>query len=172
MKSTILSFLILFFLSNTAVSEDITYTEGDFSYYMTNEGAVLVDWENSGEKLPLSTLIVPNTLGGKPVIGIGSGTFASSQSEPITDPLEIVIPEGVVFLEDDAFTDCCEASIICLPSTLETISEGSMFHVKAEITFPQGNPFYVMNKGFLVDTRSETLLYSSPCSSEEAIPPG
>lgn len=45
MKSTILSFLILFFLSNTAVSEDITYTEGDFSYYMTNEGAVLVDWE-------------------------------------------------------------------------------------------------------------------------------
>lgn len=110
MKLTILSFLILFFLSNTAVSEDITYTEGDFSYYMTNEGAVLVDWENSGEKLPLSTLIVPNTLGGKPVIGIGSGTFASSQSEPITDPLEIVIPEGVVFLEDDAFTDCCEAS--------------------------------------------------------------
>ena len=82
MKLTILSFLILFFLSNTAVSEDITYTEGDFSYYMTNEGAVLVDWENSGEKLPLSTLIVPNTLGGKPVIGIGSGTFASSQSEP------------------------------------------------------------------------------------------
>ena len=63
MKLTILSFLILFFLSNTAVSEDITYTEGDFSYYMTNEGAVLVDWENSGEKLPLSTLIVPNTLG-------------------------------------------------------------------------------------------------------------
>ena len=94
MKLTILSFLILFFLSNTAVSEDITYTEGDFSYYMTNEGAVLVDWENSGEKLPLSTLIVPNTLGGKPVIGIGSGTFASSQSEPITDPLEIVIPKG------------------------------------------------------------------------------
>ena len=78
MKLTILSFLILFFLSNTAVSEDITYTEGDFSYYMTNEGAVLVDWENSGEKLPLSTLIVPNTLGGKPVIGIGSGTFDSS----------------------------------------------------------------------------------------------
>ena len=39
MKLTILSFLILFFLSNTAVSEDITYTEGDFSYYMTNEGA-------------------------------------------------------------------------------------------------------------------------------------
>ena len=97
MKLTILSFLILFFLSNTAVSEDITYTEGDFSYYMTNEGAVLVDWENSGEKLPLSTLIVPNTLGGKPVIGIGSGTFASSQSEPITDPLEIVIPEGVAY---------------------------------------------------------------------------
>ena len=95
MKLTILSFLILFFLSNTAVSEDITYTEGDFSYYMTNEGAVLVDWENSGEKMPLSTLIVPNTLGGKPVIGIGSGTFASSQSEPITDPLEIVIPEGL-----------------------------------------------------------------------------
>ena len=75
MKLTILSFLILFFLSNTAVSEDITYTEGDFSYYMTNEGAVLVDWENSGEKLPLSTLIVPNTLGGKPVIGIGSGSL-------------------------------------------------------------------------------------------------
>lgn len=125
MKSTILSFLILFFLSNTAVSEDITYTEGDFSYYMTNEGAVLVDWENSGEKLPLSTLIVPNTLGGKPVIGIGSGTFASSQSEPITDPLEIVIPEGVVFLEDDAFTDCCEAS-----HHLLTIHSGNNFRRK------------------------------------------
>lgn len=169
MKSTILSFLILFFLSSTAVSEDTTYTEGDFSYYMTNEGAVLVDWENSGEKLLLSTLRVPNTLGGKPVIGIGSGAFESSQTGPITDPLEIIIPEGVVFLEDGAFTGC-SASIICLPSTLETISEGSMFHVKAEITFPQGNPFYVVNKGFLIDTRTNTLLYSTPSSSEEAIP--
>lgn len=170
MKSAILSILILVFLSTPAISEDITYTEGDFSYRFTNEGVVLVDWKNWGEELVLSTLKVPNALGGKPVVGIGAGVFEASQSGTFTDRLEIIIPEGVVFLEEGALAGCSKASIIYLPATLETIPEGSMIHIRAEITFPQGNPFFVMNEGFLIDTRTDTLLYSTPYSSEKEVP--
>ncbi|MBE5783234.1 MAG: leucine-rich repeat domain-containing protein [Clostridiales bacterium] len=169
MKSVILSILMLAFLSTPAIAEDKIYTEGDFSYRLTSEGAVLVNWENQGEELALSTLIVPSTLGGKPVVGIGAEVFDTDQRGTFTDPVELIIPEGVVFLEEGALTGC-GASIIYLPATLETIAEGSMLHFRAEIIFPQGNPFFVMNKGFLIDTRTDTLLYSTPYSSEEAIP--
>jgi len=62
------------------------------------------------KKLPLSTLIVPNTLGGKPVIGIGSGTFASSQSEPITDPLDALRECNLRFdMKHTSFGNCFQS---------------------------------------------------------------
>lgn len=168
MKSAILSILILICLSTPAISEDEIYTEGNFSYRLTHEGAVLIDWENQGEELFLSTLVVPSTLGGKPVVGIGPEAFFTERSNPF-NPIELIIPEGVVFLEESALRCCC-ASIIHLPASLETIAEGSMLHLSAEIIFPHGNPFFLMNNGFLIDTRTDTLLYSAPYSAKEAIP--
>ena len=170
MKLAILSILILIFLYSPAISEDEIYTEGDFSFRLTNEGVVLEDWHNWEDEYALSTLIVPNSLGGKPVVGIGAGAFETCHSGPFTVCFEIIIPEGVVFLEECALECCSNASIIYLPSTLETIPEGSMIHVGAEITFPQGNPFFSMDDGFLIDTRTDTLLYSTPSSSEKAVP--
>lgn len=44
------------------------------------------------------------------------------------------------------------------------------FHVYAEIDFPNGNPRYSCENGFLIDRDTQTLLYAAPSSQGQPIP--
>ena len=50
------------------------------------------------------------------------------------------------------------------------LAEGSFFHVYAEIDFPNGNPRYSCENGFLIDRDTQTLLYAAPSSQGQPIP--
>lgn len=50
------------------------------------------------------------------------------------------------------------------------LAEGSFFHVYAEIDFPNGNPRYSCENGFLIDHDTQTLLYAAPSSQGQPIP--
>ncbi len=170
MKIAVLSIMLSVFLTFSAMAEEVSFTEGDFSYYLTDSGVVLEDWLNWEETNAQPALIVPSSLGGTTVVGIGSGAFETCHSGPFSVGFEIVIPEGVVFLEEGAFECCSNASIIYLPSTLQTIPEGSFIHVGAEISFPEGSQHFNVHNGFLIDSRTQTLLYSAPSSVGKALP--
>lgn len=164
---------VLFFAAvilSSSLAESIIYQEGDFSYRLTAQGAVLTDWENWKDDEALPQLHVPATLGGMPVVGIGLGALQTCHDGPYSVGFDIIVPEGVTFLEEYAFECCSNATTIYLPSTLEEIPEECFIHVGADIVFPNGNPYFTSKDGFLVDTRTSTLLYAACSSFDHPLP--
>ena len=171
--------LILLLLPLTALAEDAeSRRDGAFFYQIADGEATLTgcDWDAmQADSLymfadPPVSLEIPATLGGYPVTSIGGGVFCSLDGCPVDAPFEVVLPEGLRALDADAFADCYYAAKVTLPATLEIIPEGCFGRIPAEIDFPNGNPRYSCENGFLIDNTTQTLLYTAPSSHGTALP--
>ena len=157
---------------------DALYSDGLFDYELSSRGAVLTDcdWDAmQADSLyrfaePPVSLEIPSELGGTPVVAIAANALNTSESCADSLLFGIVLPEGVQRVEADAFQCCHAATQISFPSTLTMLAEGSFFHVYAEIDFPNGNPRYSCENGFLIDRDTQTLLYAAPSSQGQPIP--
>ncbi len=143
-----------------------------FSYEIEEDHAVLTQYLVDSDKPQPARVITPDTLGGKPLTSIGVCAFTNFDQEYDGDQVEcIVLPEGVTELQDGAFECAHGIQGIELPSTLERIPTHDPFHhVDAEISFPNGNPFYKVEDGFLIDTRTDALLYCNPSAYTLPLP--
>ena len=171
--------LILLLLPLTALAEDAeSHRDGAFFYQIADGEATLTgcDWDAmQADSLymfaePPVSLEVPATLGGYPVTSIGGWVFSSLDGCPLDAPFEVVLPEGLRALDADTFAECFYAVKVTLPATLEIIPEGCFDRVPAEIDFPNGNPRYSCENGFLIDNTTQTLLYTAPSSHGIALP--
>ena len=171
--------LILLLLPLTALAEDAeSHRDGAFFYQIADGEATLTgcDWDAmQADSLymfaePPVSLEIPATLGGYPVTSIGGGVFCSLDGCPVDAPFEVVLPEGLRALDADTFTECFYATKITLPASLEIIPEGCFDRVPAEIDFPNGNPRYSCENGFLINNTTQTLLYTAPSSHGIALP--
>lgn len=150
---------------------DALYSDGLFDYELSSRGAVLLDCSRffNQPEIP-DVLEIPSELGGTPVVAIAANALNTSESCADSLLFGIVLPEGVQRVEADAFQCCHAATQISFPSTLTMLAEGSFFHVYAEIDFPNGNPRYSCENGFLIDRDTQTLLYAAPSSQGQPIP--
>lgn len=150
---------------------DVLYSDGLFDYELSSRGAVLLDCSRflNQPEIP-DVLEIPSELGGTPVVAIAANALNTSESCADSLLFGIVLPEGVQRVEADAFQCCHAATQISFPSTLTMLAEGSFFHVYAEIDFPNGNPRYSCENGFLIDRDTQTLLYAAPSSQGQPIP--
>ena len=150
---------------------DALYSDGLFDYELSSRGAVLLDCSRflNQPEVP-DVLEIPAELGGTPVVAIAANALNTSESCADSLLFGIVLPEGVQRVEADAFQCCHAATQISFPSTLTMLAEGSFFHVYAEIDFPNGNPRYSCENGFLIDRDTQTLLYAAPSSQGQPIP--
>ena len=171
--------LILLLLPLTAWAEEAEiHRDGAFFYQIADGEATLTgcDWDAmQADSLymfaePQVSLEIPATLGGYPVTSIGGGVFCSLDGCPVDAPFEVVLPEGLRTLDAYTFTECFYATKITLPASLEIIPEGCFDRVPAEIDFPNGNPRYSCENGFLIDRDTQTLLYTAPSSHGTALP--
>ena len=171
--------LILLLLPLTAWAEDAEiHRDGAFFYQIADGEATLTgcDWDAmQADSLymfaePPVSLEIPATLGGYPVTSIGGWVFCSLDGSPVDAPFEVVLPEGLRALDADTFTECFYAANVTLPATLEIIPEGCFGRIPAEIDFPNGNPRYSCENGFLIDRDTQTLLYTAPSSHGIALP--
>ena len=171
--------LILLVLPLTALAEDAeSHRDGAFFYQIADGEAVLTgcDWDAmQADSLymfaePPVSLEIPATLGGYPVTSIGGWVFCSLDGSPVDAPFEVVLPEGLRALDADAFADCYYAAKVTLPATLEIIPEDCFDRISAEIDFPNGNPRYSCENGFLIDRDTQTLLYTAPSSHGNPLP--
>ena len=171
--------LILLLLPLTALAEDAeSHRDGMFFYQIADGEAILTgcDWDAmQADSLymfaePPVSLEIPATLGGYPVTSIGGWVFCSLDGSPVDAPFEVVLPEGLRALDADAFADCYYAAKVTLPATLEIIPEDCFDRISAEIDFPNGNPRYSCENGFLIDNTTQTLLYTAPSSHGNPLP--
>ena len=171
--------LILLLLPLTALAEDAeSRRDGAFFYQIADGEAILTgcDWDSmQADSLymfaePPVSLEIPATLGGYPVTAIGGWLFSSLDVCPVDVPFEVVLPEGLRALDADAFADCYYAAKVTLPATLEIIPEDCFDRISAEIDFPNGNPRYSCENGFLIDNTTQTLLYTAPSSHGNPLP--
>ena len=171
--------LILLLLPLTALAEDAeSHRDGAFFYQIADGEAILTgcDWDAmQADSLymfadPPVSLEILAALGGYPVTAIGGWVFCSLDGCPVDAPFEVVLPEGLRALDADTFADCFYAANVTLPATLEIIPEGCFGRIPAEIDFPNGNPRYSCENGFLIDNTTQTLLYTAPSSHGTALP--
>ena len=150
---------------------DVLYSDGLFDYELSSRGAVLLGCSRffNQPEVP-DVLEIPATLGGYPVTAIGGWLFSSLDVCPVDAPFEVVFPEGLRALDADTFAECFYAVKVTLPATLEIIPEGCFDQISAEIEFPNGNPRYSCENGFLIDNTTQTLLYTAPSSHGNPLP--
>lgn len=171
--------LILLLLPLSALAEDAeSHRDGAFFYQIADGEAILTgcDWDAmQADSLymfadPPVSLEIPATLGGYPVTAIGGWLFSSLDVCPVDAPFEVVFPEGLRALDADTFAECFYAVKVTLPATLEIIPEDCFDRISAEIDFPNGNPRYSCENGFLINNTTQTLLYTAPSSHGTALP--
>lgn len=94
--------------------------KSDFTYEYVDGGVVITGYK--GEK---RDLVIPDTIGNDPVVGIARGAFSERQSEGYY-LRSVVIPDSVVTIEQWAFFMCEHLEKVTLPASLKKI-EGWAF---------------------------------------------
>ncbi len=151
--------LLLLFCLPALAEEPETLTDGEWEYVINEDGsATLINWNTAMlDEIP-AMVEVPATLGGYPLRHLGDNVFNTSMTL-VETPFQLVLPEGIVGCEGDPFSCLHDAKEIVFPSTFIGDLEGCFLHVDAEITVAQGNPAFKVRDGFLIDTRTDTLVY-------------
>lgn len=153
-----------------------------FRYDIEGDHAVLTSYWMEQDKPQPAIVEVPAAINGYPLTTIGwcafdnwdayddlpDGQIFSYDGEKVE---RIIIPEGVTTLADGAFCEAEHVDAISLPSSLNEIVTGLCFeHVRAEIDFPNGNAFYQLENGFLIDSRTESLIYCNLTARNYPLP--
>ena len=143
-----------------------------FEYEIEGDHAVLTRyWLETGMPQPV-IVRVPENIGNLRLTAIGDNAFNNDGMDYDGEKVEcIVIPEGVTELKEVSFQCAHDVQRIELPSSLKVISSDFAFsHVTAEISFPNGNPNYQAEDGFIIDIRTNTLVYCNPSAAEKPLP--
>ncbi|MBE6602690.1 MAG: leucine-rich repeat domain-containing protein [Ruminococcaceae bacterium] len=85
--------------------------------HIDSETVVITAYECSNEK---HKLVIPDTLGGKRVIGIATGAFKANN-----DITQIIIPDSVETIGKYAFAECALVTDLIVPASVKTIEEGA-----------------------------------------------
>ena len=95
---------------NDSVSEGLEYTlnEGGESYSVSGIGSCTDAY-----------VVVPSTYDGLPVVAVSANAFAS------TDLVGIKLPDGMLLIDEGAFTDCRSLLTVHLPASLERVGRNA-----------------------------------------------
>lgn len=101
-----------------------------FTYEENGKGVTLTGWSGNTK-----TLVIPQTVDGKPVTALGDGLFREHELERVT------IPDGVRTIGWFAFSGCYCLTSVTLPASVESIGYGAFEHCAASLRFicPSGS---------------------------------
>ena len=83
----------------------------EFTFTVNNGTATVTGWQGSGERL-----VLPDTLGGAPVVEIAAGAFTNAACR------EVILPDTLRRIEPGAFTGCA-VETLTLFDNLQTVSD-------------------------------------------------
>ena len=117
--------------------------------YKIDDGSVTI---TKFDFMVLGSLVIPETIEGKPVTSIGKGAFQYSRLNNIT------IPESVTSIGDKAFFGCRNLSSITIPNSC-VIGMGAFAHCSklTKIVLNEGNTNYKVVDGILYNKEKTEL---------------
>lgn len=123
-----------------AIAYEYKLPESDFEI---DEYGALRAYKGSSAYVP-----IPESIGGKSVVAIGSNAFRDENGKSNDDLLCVDIPEGVTAIEDDAFAEFHKLEKVTLPSTLKTIGERAFRLFGGELNTLPDSLDYVGSEAF------------------------
>lgn len=154
----------------TAVTNDVTYyakwrgtaTVDDYTYtYSVLNGQAEIGTGETGElseaavsPRPTGGVVIPSSLGGYPVTGIGEYAF-----ESCTDMTDVEIPESVVSIRAEAFGGCEGLANVEIPRNVMYI-DVTAFGFCYRFTVDPANAVYSSRNGLLLSKDGRTLVRS------------
>ncbi len=114
-----------------SASDAPTAADGStFTYEENGQGLTLTGWNGTAK-----TLVIPLTIGGKPVTAIADGAFRDCELENVT------IPDGVRAVGWFAFSGCYRLASVSLPASVESIGYGAFERCSSALRFicPSGS---------------------------------
>ena len=105
-------------------------TEGDYTYTVSSENTATITGYSGTD----TELVIPDTLGGYPVTGIGDGAFAGN-----TKLKMLALPDSVASIGNWAFENCTSLLAVDLPVNLEVLGGRAFGSCTSltEITIPK-----------------------------------
>lgn len=97
-------------------NENCTADENLFTVSCVDEGVEIVGYGGEGES---EKLIIPNTIRGKLVVGIGARAFSEKKI------VSVYFPETVRYIKGEAFSKCIELETVKLPEKLESLGRNT-----------------------------------------------
>lgn len=123
-----------------------------FSYRSSAAGATVYQYD--GKTMP-TTLIVPDTVDGKTVVGIGDGFLRNADS--VT---RVVLPETVTSIGDGAFNSCSQLRQLNLPATLSTLGEYAFTRCPKLTRITSRSAAFPAENGVIYNADRTALLYA------------
>lgn len=130
-----LSSLLLFFMTNSCMKQLTTITdEQGFIYEDFGPSAYTVYLDNLVDQ---SVITVPSSYNNKPVISVGNYVYHESPTNITT---EIILPEGIEYINDNAFSGFTLLTTLELPKSITRIGSYAFSHCTSltHLTLPEG----------------------------------
>lgn len=170
-KLWIILLILLLTMGAALAEEPPKYHCGEYIYTIDEAGnATITDWRWWELDEAPTIVEVPATLNGHPVTTLGDSAFNTSEMSAEEGDFCLVIPEGVTGGDGDPFMCCHNAAEIVLPASFTGDLEGCFHHVWADFIVADGNPAYTVRDGYLIDTRTDTLICAGRSTRNMALP--
>ena len=110
-------------------------------------------------------VIVPETLGGKPVVTLGDAAFSDH-----TGLVSLTLPENLQILEGDPFTGCVSLQECTIPKNVKGIPCNIFYECTAlkSIRLDPENEYFTVADGVLFDKEMTRLICYPYCKTDES----
>ncbi len=125
------------------------YIDGGVTYYTADGEAVVIGVDDN-----LTEIVIPAKINGYPITEIGNNAFCES------NVTEIVLPDGIKRIGENAFRYCSSLTTINLPDSISEIGSGAFYECKelVEIVIPKGVTVLEANLFFSCDNLSSVTI--------------
>ncbi len=125
---------------DTAVTVSAAEVYGDFEYTVSNGRATILKYKGKS-----TSVSVPASINGYPVVSIGSNTFYSNRTV-----VNVELPDSVTRIKSGAFYNCSELTSLTISNSVTSIEASTFYGCRrlASVTIPdsvkniQDNAFY------------------------------
>lgn len=170
-------FLVFTILYNRAISETYVNANGEcYVYSIDYNSATLVSYSVLDVASTPETICIPASIDGYPVKKISENAFNCTVLLNGVPPYDreaaktLILPEGIITLEENALYGTSGFHTIIWPSTLTDVYGDDLSVDGSIIIVSDSNPRFFSDNGFLIDVQENELLYAAQLSSEYPLP--